>query len=168
MTTYTSQIAGKLTPVEFMEDFLTSEEIQLPLLKNQAVNVELHKADLETDPQYLSKVDQALTKLLAYPLSQKETITMDVFGNYDEAAAAMNYGEDEDDEAERALWSIDWEEADKVWQYVYPTTIWVKQKTDGVFLLVQCECEWDEEHGIQIVFKNGDEYIEVGLQHGNY
>ena len=43
-----------------------------------------------------------------------------------------------------------------IWNFVTPTEIVIHWDEDGEFYLcVSCECEWEEEHGLQLVFKDG-------------
>lgn len=45
---------------------------------------------------------------------------------------------------------------DEVWNFVYPSEIIVDWDEKGNFYLnVSCGCEWEEEHGLQLVFKDG-------------
>lgn len=59
----------------------------------------------------------------------------------------------------------------KVWEYIHPTEIIVTKdrykKRNGVFIQILCECDWEKEHGLQIVLKNGNELIRVSEQDGN-
>jgi hypothetical protein len=37
----------------------------------------------------------------------------------------------------------------------------------GIYISLECECEWEEEHGLQIVFKNGLRVNKVGPYDGH-
>jgi hypothetical protein len=37
----------------------------------------------------------------------------------------------------------------------------------AVYVSLECECDWDEEHGLQIVFKNGTKVSKVGPYDGH-
>lgn len=53
----------------------------------------------------------------------------------------------------------------KVWDFVYPREIYIKKEKNGkTHLRVLCECQWEEEHGLQILFKSRHLPMEVGLQ----
>jgi hypothetical protein len=38
---------------------------------------------------------------------------------------------------------------------------------EGVYVSLNCECDWEEEHGLQIVFKNGLKINKVGPYDGH-
>jgi hypothetical protein len=37
----------------------------------------------------------------------------------------------------------------------------------GIYVSIECECDWEEEHGLQIVFRNGAEVNKVGPYDGH-
>jgi hypothetical protein len=58
----------------------------------------------------------------------------------------------------------------KVWNYVQPTEIFVQGGDDGdsaIYVQVACECGWEIEHGLQLVFRQGNELIRVSEQDGH-
>jgi len=40
-------------------------------------------------------------------------------------------------------------------------------KEDGVYLSLECNCDWEEEHGLQLVFRDGTEITKVGRFDGD-
>ncbi len=60
---------------------------------------------------------------------------------------------------------------DKVWEYVHPLEIVVTKDRFGldkeIYVQVLCNCDWEEEHGLQFVFKERKELIRVSEQDGN-
>jgi hypothetical protein len=46
----------------------------------------------------------------------------------------------------------------QIWDFIYPTKIYVTRRPymqPDVFVQVVCECHWEQEHGLQLVFKLG-------------
>ena len=37
----------------------------------------------------------------------------------------------------------------------------------GIYVSLECECDWEEEHGLQIVFENGRRVNKVGPYDGH-
>jgi hypothetical protein len=37
----------------------------------------------------------------------------------------------------------------------------------GVYVSIECNCDWEPEHGLQIVLKNGSEVTKVGPYDGH-
>jgi uncharacterized protein DUF6985 len=55
-----------------------------------------------------------------------------------------------------------------VWRHVRPgPEPTVERSGDRVFVSVQCECAWDPEHGLQIVFAGGAAVTKVGPYDGH-
>lgn len=38
----------------------------------------------------------------------------------------------------------------------------------GIYISLECGCDWEEEHGLQIVFKNGERVNKVGPYDGHF
>lgn len=56
---------------------------------------------------------------------------------------------------------------DEIWSYVRPGDEVSVQREDAhgdrrVYLSVECECAWEPEHGLQIVFRRGSSVSKVG------
>ncbi|GIF77126.1 DUF6985 domain-containing protein [Asanoa siamensis] len=60
---------------------------------------------------------------------------------------------------------------DEVWDYVdLAGEVTVRRDTDAagpVCLSLECECDWEPEHGLQIVFREGRTVIKVGASDGH-
>jgi hypothetical protein len=59
--------------------------------------------------------------------------------------------------------------ASELWSTLRPDSVAIAQdsETGIVHLLVNTECEWDEEHGLQLVFRLGTELVRISEQDGN-
>lgn len=51
---------------------------------------------------------------------------------------------------------------DAVWDHVRPGNDVVVQRDGRVYISVECECAWELEHGLQIVFREGRSVTKVG------
>ena len=52
---------------------------------------------------------------------------------------------------------------DEIWNFVRPSEIIIDWDENGDFYLnVSCECGWEEEHGLQLIFKDGLTLIRAG------
>jgi hypothetical protein len=58
-----------------------------------------------------------------------------------------------------------------VWQHVQfgsqPTVSRRRNGDMGVYISIECSCDWEEEHGMQIVLKNGNKVVKVGPYDGH-
>ncbi len=57
---------------------------------------------------------------------------------------------------------------DDIWKHVqFGSTIYVSRRDDGdeedgIYLSLECNCDWEVEHGLQIVLRNGRKITKVG------
>jgi hypothetical protein len=61
-------------------------------------------------------------------------------------------------------------EATEIWKFVQPTGITVSRRPYGeqdIFIDISCECEWEEEHGLQLVFRQGKKLTRVSQIDGH-
>nr|WP_199551379.1 hypothetical protein [Streptomyces sp. N35] len=85
-----------------------------------------------------------------------------IFEYYQDIKHAV--GDDEDDFVSIAG-------PDDLWQHIQPGgEVWVGRAgpgDEGVYVSVECECAWDPEHGLQIVFRGGRSVSKVGQCDGH-
>ena len=56
-----------------------------------------------------------------------------------------------------------------VWNFVYPSEVIVHWDENADFYLcVSCGCEWEEEHGLQLVFKDGKKLTRASGHDGSF
>lgn len=59
---------------------------------------------------------------------------------------------------------------DEVWRYIEFGDVMVSRDLSGdrgIYVSIACRCDWEEEHGLQIVFRNGAEVNKVGPYDGH-
>lgn len=57
---------------------------------------------------------------------------------------------------------------DDVWRHVTPPPEFVVRVSDGVaYVQLECECAWEPEHGLDLVFRDGDTISKVGQFDGH-
>jgi hypothetical protein len=62
------------------------------------------------------------------------------------------------------------EEPHGIWPLVHPQTIVVTRRLrrmNDVFVQVLCQCDWEREHGLQLVFRGGNRLVYVSEQCGH-
>jgi len=55
--------------------------------------------------------------------------------------------------------------SDEVWRHIsfgYPTVFRDLSGNGGIYVSLECGCDWEEEHGLEIVFRNGAEVNKIG------
>jgi hypothetical protein len=62
-------------------------------------------------------------------------------------------------------------EKSEIWRYVYPKAAYVNvhvqqgsHNDPEIHIVVGGDCEWEEEHGLQVVLKNGNEVVSVSYE----
>jgi hypothetical protein len=63
------------------------------------------------------------------------------------------------------------ESARDIWQHIHLGNWAIVQRRHygdrGIYILVESECDWEDEHGLQIVFKNGQKVNKLGPYDGH-
>jgi hypothetical protein len=56
-----------------------------------------------------------------------------------------------------------------IWQFVHPKAIYLvfHRATGRVYVTVACECDWEQEHGLQLVYRDGATLSRVSEQDGH-
>jgi len=61
-------------------------------------------------------------------------------------------------------------EPNDIWQFVTPTGVCVDRREDydrDVYVTVACDCTWEPEHGLQLVYRRGGQLVRVSGQDGH-
>lgn len=149
-----SKIVGQLQPLEYDEDFFESEPYTIPYFNNKKLKIGFVEAKHEP---YLSEADKVLENFLNLTVEERIKDSQLVFKYYDET---VNFGYKED---------LDIKAVDEIWNFVYPNEIIINWDENGDFYLcVSCGCEWEEEHGLQLVFKDGSALSRVSGHDGQF
>ncbi|MCV2487598.1 hypothetical protein OD917_21865 [Flavobacterium sp. SH_e] len=149
-----SKIAGKLKPLNYDPDYFESEPFAIPYFSNQQLKIGFVEAMYA---EYLIKADRVLENFLKLDTSERFKNSKMVYDYYDQT---LLYGYTED---------LRINTIEDIWQFVYPSEIIIVSNEEGnYFLYVSCECEWEIEHGLQLVFKEGLSLIRVSGQDGAY
>ncbi len=57
-----------------------------------------------------------------------------------------------------------------IWRFVYPREVLISysDEHDAVFVVLSCDCDWEEEHGLQLVYRDGNTLVRVSQKDGHY
>jgi hypothetical protein len=61
-------------------------------------------------------------------------------------------------------------EKNEIWNFVYPSDIYVSKRhrrDEDIYIAVSCRCGWDDEHGLQLVFRQGKKITRVSDEDGH-
>ena len=148
-----SKVAGKLKPLDYDLDYFESEPFPIPYF-NQKLKIGFVEALYES---YLFEADRVLKNFLKLDTSERFKNSKKVYDYYDQT---LLYGYTRD---------LNINTVEDNWQFVYPSEIIIVSNEEGnYFLCVCCECEWEMEHGLQLVFKDGLALTKASSYDDNY
>jgi hypothetical protein len=149
-----SRIVGQLKSVEYDPDFYESDPYPIPYFENKKLKIGF----IEPKHQpYLLEADKVLQSFLK--LDKKDRINdSQIVNNYYKETLKHGYTR-----------PLDIKTIDGIWNFVYPSEIIIHWDEEGDFYLcVTCGCEWEEEHGLQLVFKDGLTLTRASGQDGHF
>jgi len=149
-----SKITGELIPCDYDEDLFESKPISIPYFDNKELKISFVEAKHEP---YLKEADQVLERFLKMEI-QSRLNDSELVHEYYSQTLKLGYCKD------LRLSSIK-----DIWNFVIPNEIIIDWEDEGKYYLwVSCGCAWEEEHGLQLVFKNGENLTRASGHDGHY
>ena len=149
---------GTISNHEDIDNWLATELIPIPVLGNRTRRIVLE--DTESYPP-IEDYYAAIRNFLAIDHSALATIEQEVYDYYEVCNASWDDDEEEFVHIDRPV---------DVWGHVrFGTHPCVKRHFENlrVYVSVECECDWEHEHGLQIVFRDGLEVNKIGAFDGH-
>jgi hypothetical protein len=147
-----SKIVGQLIPHELDPDFFESEPFEIPYFENMALKVGFVEAKHQP---YLDIADRVLENFLKLNSTDKIRNSEMVYHYFKKTlrnGSTNNISNIQD-----------------IWNFVKPTDIIIHwDENNDFFLCVSCDCEWEKEHGLQLVFKNGETLTRASGHDGHF
>ncbi|MBO6517249.1 MAG: hypothetical protein JJ975_11925 [Bacteroidia bacterium] len=161
MKTIHSKILGELTQDNQFGDWWYSKPIEILWLgcKLKAVFIDFEP---DHDKSFIVEADSALDHFLNLEADYKSQTNGLIYDHFREFSSMVGAGYVPDE-----LKGIDKSE---IWNFISPTQLLVSRRhrrEQAVFINVTCECKWEEEHGLQLVFKKGKALTRVSTQDGH-
>jgi hypothetical protein len=148
---------GKLEPhSEDPEERLISESVPIRFFDGKALKFSFDKYSFSKN-DFLSNANRAINIFLAKNNDDKIRLSTPVYKYY-------RIIQDWYDSQLEGVAPLKLKDESEIWNYVFPTEINICQSSNedkNIYLLIYCECEWEPEHGLQLVFKNGLELTRV-------
>ncbi|RYE56180.1 DUF6985 domain-containing protein [Pedobacter frigiditerrae] len=149
-----SKIVGQIKPVDYDPDFFESAPFPIPYFDNKELKVGFVEPKHEP---YLQEADNVLQNFLNLGIHDRNEGSQLVFKYYSET---LKHGYTKPLEVNTVT---------DIWNFVYPTEIIVHWDEHADFYLcVSCGCEWEEEHGLQLVFKDGKKLTRASGHDGGF
>lgn len=159
----TSKIIGRMLQDESFSECWKSEEIAIPFFDHIKLPIIFMGFEPEHDQRFIEEADQALKHFLNLSSEDRYSISELVYLNCMDVLDTFD-----DDEADETFKQI--KSKNEIWNFVQPTDIYVKRRPyneQDIYVQVACECDWDQEHGLQLVFRQGKKLTRVSAQDGH-
>lgn len=158
-----SKFIGQLKQEDSFPDWWKSEEISIPFFDNEKLTITFMGFEPEQDQTFIAEVDQALINFLKLNTEDRNLISELVYKNCMGFLESVEY-----DKADNQLRQI--KNKDEIWKFIQPTEIYVTRrsyKERDIYVMIACECDWEQEHGLQLVFRQGKKLTRVSEQDGH-
>jgi hypothetical protein len=148
---------GELVRDADVPDWWVSQPVPVPFFSGRPLRFVIESDDDSgtIEPDFVA----AVAAFRALGDAQRVAISGAVHSNYREMLDAV-----ED------LEPLDIASAADIWRFVVPTEVRVSRRDRrdrDVYVSVDCECDWEEEHGLQLVFRRGNQLVRVSEQDGH-
>ena len=158
-----SQVLGQLTQDVTFENWWKSSAIEIPFFENKQLTVTFMDCEPQHDQKFIEEADRALRNFLKLNSADRNTISDLAYKN------CMNFLDAvENEDADQLLRNIKYE--NDIWNFIHPTEIYVTRrpyKEQDMYLQISCECDWEQEHGLQLVFRQGKKLTRISEQDGH-
>ncbi len=160
----TSQVVGLLAQHDRLKDWWVGDEVAIPFFDGKPIQITFMRYEPDADLEFVNDADNALRAFLNLTTADRMAYSGLVYKNCTDILAEME--DDEDIKPELAALA----NPNDVWHFVDPTGIYVTRRDRrdmDMYLSVSCNCEWEEEHGLQLVFRKGEKLTRVSEEDGH-
>lgn len=158
-----SKIIGRLKQVDNFPDWWKSDQIEIPFFDNEKLAITFTDFEPERDNTFIDEADQALTNFFKLKAEDRNSISDLAYENCMEFLDAVGF-----DEADESFTQIT--DKNEIWNFIHPTDIYITRRPyadQDMYVQVVCECDWEEEHGLQLVFRQGRKLTRISEQDGH-
>ncbi|MFA7380874.1 MAG: hypothetical protein WC150_10445 [Bacteroidia bacterium] len=149
-----SKIVGQLKANEIDGEYFESEPFEIPYFDNKKLAIGFVEARHQT---YLESADKVLENFLK--LNSKDRIN-------DSGLVYKYYNETLKSGYTKAL---NIKTSSEIWNHLIANEIIIQWDENGdLYLCVSCGCDWEIEHGLQLVFKNGHTLVRASGHDGHF
>lgn len=159
----TSKIIGQLKQDDSFSDWWESTDIEIPFFDNQKLAITFIDFEPEDDKNFIQEADQALINFFKLKNEDRNSISGLAYKNCTDFLEAIDF-----DEADEPLRQI--EDHNEIWDFIEPTEIHISRRhrrDNDIYVQIACECDWEQEHGLQLVFRQGKQLTRISSQDGH-
>ncbi|MEM7185644.1 MAG: hypothetical protein AAF466_03205 [Bacteroidota bacterium] len=163
MNSVTSELIGALIQNERFEDWWESEPVEIPLFDNKKLKITFMDFLPEHDLNFIKEADLALQHFLDKSKTDRTILSDWAYKNCLEVLHEVGRND-----SNEHLWEFT--DRNDIWNYIHPQAIMVSRRhrrDEDIYVIVACECQWEEEHGLQWVFRRGKKLTRISGQDGH-
>jgi hypothetical protein len=163
MKSIKSTVIGTLAQNSDFEDWWESDLIEIPFFNNLKLKVVFMGLLPEEDEQFIPEADNALNLFISKTDTDRLAISHLVYKNCMDFLNAVGY-----DEYDKVLWEI--KDKNDIWNHVQPFEIYISRRPyndKDIYININCDCDWELEHGLQLVFRQGKQITRVSMIDGH-
>lgn len=161
--TIVSNLIGVLRQHKEFDDWWEGSDVAIPLLNQKALPITFTDLPAEETQDFLIDADAALANFLKIGMEERASMAPHIWQNCKEFLEAIGY-----EEEDQALWDI--KKAEEIWSFVDFRNIYVERRhrrDQDIYISLQGECDWEQEHGLQLVFRQGKQLTRVSQIDGH-
>lgn len=158
-----SKSIGVLFQNDQFEDCWETEPKEIPFFNNKKIKITFMDLVCSVDNKFIEEADQALERFLSKTEIDRKVLSNLMFNHCLDLLNDVEYG-DEDVKLRQI------KDKNIIWDYVYPKEIFVARRhrrDENIYINLTCECEWEKEHGLQLVFRQGRQLTRISEQDGH-
>ena len=142
---------GALHQDTTLPEWLCSQPVKVDLLDGKLAPFIFEEEEDVDLAALIGPIQSAVENFLRLSADSREELTELVYANYQQMLDAST------------LQPLPMGSKSDIWKYVYPGEVFVKQHPDdkNIYVIICCYCEWEQEHGLQMVFRNGEKISSV-------
>lgn len=149
-TTITSSILGEMQQDSNFDDWWESKPKKLSWFNDQYISIRYIDFNPNEDPTFIKEADKTVKNILAMTASDRLLVSKYVYQNCMDFLEIVEY-----QERDQPLW--DMKKLEEVWSFVNLSSINIVRNFDDdekVYAVFHFDCDWEDEHGLQLVFNN--------------
>lgn len=138
-----------------------SNKVKVPFLGNQACTFTFERFADDPNPEDFHAAVKATLEATPEVLTAVEKYVIKY------CDSMLEYLEDDEQE------SLKRKKPSDVWKHVkFGSALFVRRrakndKEDGVYVTLECNCDWEQEHGLQLVLRDGKRITKLGPYNGH-
>lgn len=155
---------GSLNQDSNFSDWWNSSIIEIPFFGNKKLQITCMGLIPEKDIAFLDDANNALKNFLNLTLKDRNAISEMVYKNCMDFLEAVDF---EESETKRFTGM---EDKNDIWRFVHPAGIYVSRRhrrDKDIYIQAVCNCDWDAEHGLQLIFRQGKKLTRISEQDGH-